>query len=668
MGQDRVLQILLGVGRRKLRSDLSAARRDFSTFGRETSSKLRSSFKDAFSTVAGVGSVAGVAAIGKNVLDVDRKLTRLGIQAGRSKATMVAFHDTLRDLSDDTGLSTENLTDAAAKFVSLTGNFDQASAGAVVFAKTAQASGASMEDVAAAAASLSNNLGIKKIEDFEKGLSILLTQGKAGAVELRELAGLLPTIAPSFTRFGKDGAEGLAELGAALQIVRQGFGSGSEAATGLNALMTALSRNADKFEGVEFFETGADGVQRFRQFSQIIQDIGDSDLMKSPTKLTKAFGSSEAMRAFMELHKNYATKGGFLDLWQESLSSTAVKDDFAAYMESNAGRIDKAWQRLQNSIARELTPERIESLVAAFELLGRGVAWVVRNIKALVIAFGAMKLAQWGMRLYSLASALGSAGAAADKLAGASNQLGGRGLSAIAKFGRALGALGAVPGVFALGYQLGDLLAKALGLKDSLDGISDVTAKSSASEFDPDRKAQLHLNMAEDYRQRTQKIAKELERDRSLKERFKGAGRFKQLGGQKVLSDEEVADKQRQLDWLNERAVKERRSAAAVQVIERVNRAGVVKLSEAVPAIDPRMPEAARRAAASTIDPRAMQAIAAATIEQTKLQADSPELQAIMREVVAELRALNERQGQLQDDAAAAVVAWQNNVGRAPAP
>ncbi|MCG8418459.1 MAG: phage tail tape measure protein [Proteobacteria bacterium] len=456
---ERVLEILLGVKNRKLRRELRSARRDIDTFAQGASNRLRSSFKDAFGAVAGLGSVAGLASIGKGVLDVDRKLTRLGIQAGKSKAFMHALNSEFDSVSDATGLSSESLVDAAAKFVSITGSMDDARAGAEAFAKTAQAGGVAIDDVAAAAASLQKNLSISGASGFEKGLSILLTQGKQGAVELRELAGLLPSIAPSFTKFGRAGTEGLAELGAALQVIRGGFGSGAEAATGLNALMKKLGDNAHKFKGVEIFETDPEtGAKTFRQFSAIIKDISESKLMQDPQALSKAFGSSEAMRAFFELANNQKS---FQDLIKVGLESNAVQEDFGRYMESNAGRIEKAWTRMQNTLARQLTPERVDDLVEALEGLGETVAFVVQHVRHFGIAMGALKLAQWTTGLYGLASSAA--------------QLGGEGSTGITRFARGVGALGAIGAVGTLSYEIGTLLDKTLKLSDALAGIEDTS-------------------------------------------------------------------------------------------------------------------------------------------------------------------------------------------------
>ncbi|MGB0890691.1 MAG: phage tail tape measure protein, partial [Solirubrobacterales bacterium] len=246
-------------------------------FGAETARGLRASFSSAFGGVAEIATVGGIAAIGAEVLATDKALTRLGIQAGVTRSDIMAFNREVLDTSDDVGVSAKKLSAAATTFVSKTGDFETARKVLGLLGETAQASGAQVEDVGAAASSLRTNLGITEVDEMRSALSGLLAQGKAGKVELREMAALLPSIAPQFVEFGRDGAEGVAELGAAMQVVSRGFNTGSEAATGLANLMAKISANAAKLDkaGVNVF---ADGDQTtLRGFTEIIEDISKAE-------------------------------------------------------------------------------------------------------------------------------------------------------------------------------------------------------------------------------------------------------------------------------------------------------------------------------------------------------------------------------------------------------
>jgi hypothetical protein len=321
---------------------------------------------------------------------------------------------------------------------------------------------------------------------------VLITQGQAGAVELKELAGLLSSIAPQMKRFGVEGTDALSELGGALQVVRGGFGSGSEAVTGMQAMMNKLAANAQKFEkaGVRIFDKDPKtGAKRLRRVSELVDDISKSRLMLDPTRLQKAFGSSEAMRAFEQLSSPEGAKL-WRELYEQGMESNAVARDFAKYQASSAAKMEKAWSRIKNAIADELTPERIESLAKVFSKVADAVGWAADNIETLIALLVSAKLAQGALALTRLAGAGGGLGGAA---------------SGVGKFGRALGALGGVATAGVLGYELGKVLDDALGISESITGPN---YAPEASRFDPTGEADSARMQAEQLRERVRQDLK----------------------------------------------------------------------------------------------------------------------------------------------------------------
>jgi len=333
-------------------------------------------------TAIGLGAVAlgGVAlgAMAEEAIDTERALTRLQIATNKTPAQMGALREELNKSSGELGLSRGSLLEGASAYVALTGDAEGAAEAMKLFGKVSNATGSSMADIAATAAAMKDNLGIDP-KDFEAGFSALAVQGKEGAVELRELATELSGIAPSFAQFkGGKGAAGLAEMGASLQVIRKGFGSSSEAATGMRALMVSIARHADKFRkaGVQIYDKDPKtGKKRLRDFSDIIDAIGKSKLANSPTLLTDAFGSDEAKRAYDQLIQNRKLLD---DLIARSSDANAINRDAATYQQSAAGRIEAAWNKVKLAVAEAFSPERIEIAVkliekaaAAFEVVGR---------------------------------------------------------------------------------------------------------------------------------------------------------------------------------------------------------------------------------------------------------------------------------------------------------
>jgi hypothetical protein len=82
--------------------------------------------------------------------------------------------------------------------------------------------------------------------------------------------------------------------------------------------------------------------------------------------LTKAFGSSEAKRAYDQLVQNRAA---ITDMSTAFLNSGQTAKDFQAYQSSAAGKVSSAWNRVQLALASAFSPELINSLAGALEEL-----------------------------------------------------------------------------------------------------------------------------------------------------------------------------------------------------------------------------------------------------------------------------------------------------------
>jgi TP901 family phage tail tape measure protein len=301
------------------------------------------------------------------VIGLERSLTRLQIATGRTPREMEGFRAKLSEVSKESGIARTALLEGTSAYVALTGDAAGAEAALATFARVANASGATMEDIATTGAALKDNLGIDP-KDFETGFGVLIEQGKAGAIELKELATLLSGLAPSFAQFkGGKGLGGMADLGAAFQASRKGFGSAAEAATGVRSLMVAINRSASKFEkaGVKIFtKNPKTGKKELRGFLEIVDAIGRSKLAKDGTLLTKAFGSDEAKRAYDQLILN---RNLVRDLAAAGADGATVGRDAAAFQESAAGRLAAAMNNLKESVAAALSPERIEAFASVLE-------------------------------------------------------------------------------------------------------------------------------------------------------------------------------------------------------------------------------------------------------------------------------------------------------------
>lgn len=202
-----------------------------------------------------------------------RMLGAVGVaySLGRALAAPIGaakdFQTTLSDIRQKSGLSAEALKDlggqiraiaaatnqlpsATAKtFDALLGlglggktdaeNVDAALKLLPAINKTATAFRAESEDVMRAGQAVFANLRVPA-EQVQLAFDMMAASGNAGAFELRDMAQYFPSITAQAQALGIQGTKGVSDLAAALQVVRQGAGDASEAATNMRDLFSQM--------------------------------------------------------------------------------------------------------------------------------------------------------------------------------------------------------------------------------------------------------------------------------------------------------------------------------------------------------------------------------------------------------------------------------------------
>ncbi len=239
--------------------------------------------------VAGIGGAALASTAVTQAIGLDESARRLAIQ-GRNEGEVGANPDDLRRAFVRTGIASgiapEQVAAGASAYVQRTGDLDTAMANLDTFATTAQATGAGIEDVARAAADMSQKMDIKSVEDMQKALAVLTIQGKRGAFELKDMAQQFPEMASTAANAGVKGVKGVTELGAIAQVAMQATGSGAEASTSVQAMFRQLAAKSEDIQAgtafadektgalhkVQVFE-GGDAKKPMRNFLDVIGDM-----------------------------------------------------------------------------------------------------------------------------------------------------------------------------------------------------------------------------------------------------------------------------------------------------------------------------------------------------------------------------------------------------------
>jgi phage tail tape-measure protein len=247
----------------------------------------------------------GAVALGaRQVAQLEERLAGLGVQAQASEAQIDHLKAQIFAVSQEREIrvNPDQLIGAIEQVVEMTGDLDFATSNLRTIGAMISATRAEGAAVGGLMAEL-QKADIKGPQQVLEVLDTLNLQGKAGAFTLQHLARLGPRVVAAYLAMRPPSVEAFKELGAVLQVIRQGTGSSEQAATSFEALMRVLS-DAKKLAdlrkgGIQVFDEAAlkRGKKELRPINQIMTDLiqksrGDKTLLHQVLK------DSEALRAF----------------------------------------------------------------------------------------------------------------------------------------------------------------------------------------------------------------------------------------------------------------------------------------------------------------------------------------------------------------------------------
>ncbi|MDQ7010915.1 MAG: hypothetical protein Q9M29_03755, partial [Mariprofundaceae bacterium] len=402
------------------------------------------------------GMAAGLAVAGKQVMDMQRRFTRLGIQANQPIEKMDALKNRIWEVAQapDIRIDPDQITSAITEIVEKTGDLDFAEQNIRNIGLALQATGADGSAIGGIMAEF-RKMGIKAPQDVLKAIDTLNVQGKEGAFTLQNLAALGPRVFSAYNsvvKGSRDGIRVIREMGAVLQVIRMGTGSSEQAATVFERLI-AETTNIDKLKklnaaGIQVFDPRQPGAEAMRPLNEILLEILDKSKGRR-TVLGQIFGD-EAIRAFNALNVERMQK--FMRIQGDGLatmhdSARAARDATAAMQ-----ALYTAWKRFAD---KKLTGP-IQSMADTLNELGSNN--VIEAVADVALAGGA---AYAGRKMYKA----GKAGTGALVRAGTSSALKRTGVGALARLGaRGLAMAGPAGAVLATGvtaYELASAFEKA---------------------------------------------------------------------------------------------------------------------------------------------------------------------------------------------------------------
>lgn len=264
-----------------------------------------------YSAILGGGSMAlAIRSVGA----FETRLTRLGIAGKIGDDGLQRIKKGLFEISQEKGIRVDPTETLAAieAIVEKTGDMRFAEENMRNIAATISATGAAGRDIGDMMAEF-QKMGITGPKEVLKAIDVLNVQGKEGAFTLENLAALGPRVISAYQRSGRGGVEALREMGAALQMIRQGTGSSEMAASAFEATMNTITdpqkiKQLEKL-GISLFDPkkAAEGKKVWRPINELMTEIiqktkGDA------TKLGLVF-DAEAIRAFNSAAAEFQRSG-----------------------------------------------------------------------------------------------------------------------------------------------------------------------------------------------------------------------------------------------------------------------------------------------------------------------------------------------------------------------
>ncbi|CTQ67114.1 phage tail tape measure protein [Roseibium alexandrii] len=300
-------------------------------------------------TVAGAAVGAAGAKGYKEFAGFERQMTRIGIAAGATAEDTAKAGETVQTMALGFGLPIQDAVQGLDTLVASGLDLDEAMSFLPSVLATAQAAGASTTDIANTALKTSSALKLTAA-DMQTAFDIMVSGGKAGQFELKDMAQHIPELANSFASLGYTGQDGLQRLIAYLQTVREDTGSAGSAATQLGNVFQKIfaEETSNKFAkfGIdlraELDAARANGEDVLQAFVDISKATIDGDL----TKLPLLFTDKELQLGMQSLITSQESFDRFLESVNGAEVDGAVLDDLnrvLADSQANLDRLSTTW-------------------------------------------------------------------------------------------------------------------------------------------------------------------------------------------------------------------------------------------------------------------------------------------------------------------------------------
>ncbi|TIQ01440.1 MAG: phage tail tape measure protein [Mesorhizobium sp.] len=304
--------------------------------------------------VIGYQVVRGAGALVTNFAGAERRLNRIAINADAGKDKLAEMFRTVDRAALDYSMTQDGITDGLEALVASGRSVDEALSFLPSVAATAQAAGAEIADIATTADAIGSSFKFTG-DNMERAFDILVTSGKQGKFELKDMAQYLPSLAPAMAALGYEGEKGLGKLASMLQTVRLQTGDASSAATNLQNVLQKMESNetAKSFSkfGINLRKEMAEARKEGRDLLDVFIELTERALKGDLSKIPQLFTDAQFMQGMRALLQGRDAMEGF----QKALENVdgATMRDLGRVLADNQSKIDRmaaSWERMKRSI------------------------------------------------------------------------------------------------------------------------------------------------------------------------------------------------------------------------------------------------------------------------------------------------------------------------------
>ncbi len=280
--------------------------------------------------------------------------------------------------------------------------------------RAATAYKAEIADLSAAAFAANDNLKVP-VDQTGRVIDIMAQAGKAGAFEIKDMAGQFPALTAAYQALGQTGTRAVADLAAGAQIARKGAGDSSTAGNNLLNLLNkinarATNANFKKF-GVDLPAAMKKAAKDGKGPIEAIAELANKALGGDISKLSYLFDDAQVQGALRPLIANLKE---FRTIRDDALGANGTTDaDFAERMKDSAEKtrqLEVNGKALAISLGTILLPtvNAITEKAAAFTarltewsqrhpVLAKGIVLVAAGLAATLTVLGVLGIVVAGL-------------------------------------------------------------------------------------------------------------------------------------------------------------------------------------------------------------------------------------------------------------------------------